>query len=106
MAWYPHSHEPGYLIILPIFLTGTLCTQSILDALDVPESFPEGNPQRAIYCSRTLNLRSIKAIGMHLRLGRMGQGLGVAVQEGVQEGGRAAGQGEVGGRGKMGRRRG
>ena len=37
--------------------------QSVLDALDVPESFPEGNPQRAIYCSRTLNLRSIKAIG-------------------------------------------
>ncbi|KAG2443763.1 hypothetical protein HXX76_002109 [Chlamydomonas incerta] len=38
-------------------------TQSVLDVLDVPESFPDGNPQRAIYCSRTLNLRSIKAIG-------------------------------------------
>ncbi len=35
----------------------------MLDALDVPESFPEGKPQRAIHCSRTLNLRSIKAIG-------------------------------------------
>lgn len=31
--------------------------------LNVPESFPEANPARAIYCSRTLNLRSIKAIG-------------------------------------------
>ncbi|KAL6763622.1 putative cytosolic purine 5-nucleotidase [Haematococcus lacustris] len=38
-------------------------TQAVLDVLSVPESFPEGNPQRAIYCSRTLNLRSIKAIG-------------------------------------------
>ena len=37
--------------------------QSVLDELDIPENFPEGNPQRAIYCSRTLNLRSIKAIG-------------------------------------------
>lgn len=37
--------------------------QSVLDVLEVPESFPDGNPQRAIYCSRTLNLRSIKAIG-------------------------------------------
>ncbi len=35
----------------------------MLDVLEVPESFPDGNPQRAIYCSRTLNLRSIKAIG-------------------------------------------
>ncbi|EFJ49794.1 hypothetical protein VOLCADRAFT_80573 [Volvox carteri f. nagariensis] len=40
-----------------------MCIQSVLDVLDVPESFPDGNPQRAIYCSRTLNLRSIKAIG-------------------------------------------
>jgi len=38
-------------------------TQGVLNVLGVPESFPEGNPQRAIYCSRTLNLRSIKAIG-------------------------------------------
>lgn len=37
--------------------------QAVLDELDVSEAFPEGNPQRAIYCSRTLNLRSIKAIG-------------------------------------------
>lgn len=41
------------------------CEQAVLDVLDVPESFPDGNPQRAIYCSRTLNLRSIKAIGAH-----------------------------------------
>jgi hypothetical protein len=37
--------------------------QQVLDVLGVPESFPEGKPQRAIYCSRTLNLRSIKCIG-------------------------------------------
>eukprot|EP00798_Chlamydomonas_sp_ICE-L_P019955 gene19955-26663_t len=28
-----------------------------------PEHVPEGNPQRAIFCSRTMNMRSIKAIG-------------------------------------------
>eukprot|EP00798_Chlamydomonas_sp_ICE-L_P002058 gene2058-18236_t len=38
-------------------------TQLYLDALRVPENLPEGNPQRAIYCSRTLNMASIKAIG-------------------------------------------
>lgn len=38
-------------------------TQQVLDVLGVPEAFPDGFPQRAIYCSRTLNLRSIKAIG-------------------------------------------
>ncbi len=37
--------------------------QQVLDVLNVPEAFSSGNPQRAIYCSRTLNLRSIKAIG-------------------------------------------
>ena len=37
--------------------------QGLLSALGVPDSFPDADPQRAIYCSRTLNLRSIKAIG-------------------------------------------
>jgi hypothetical protein len=35
----------------------------VLDELEVPPAFPHSNPQRSIYCSRTLNLRSIKAIG-------------------------------------------
>ncbi|MEW5300941.1 MAG: hypothetical protein WDW36_003832 [Sanguina aurantia] len=38
-------------------------TQKVLDILSVPDSYPAGDPERAIYCSRTLNLRSIKAIG-------------------------------------------
>jgi hypothetical protein len=38
-------------------------TQGVLDELDVPPAFPHRSPQRAIYCSRTLNLRSIKCIG-------------------------------------------
>ena len=28
-----------------------------------PTSYPEGAPQRGIYCSRTLNLRNLQAIG-------------------------------------------
>eukprot|EP00798_Chlamydomonas_sp_ICE-L_P025806 gene25806-11481_t len=39
-------------------------TKTYLDALRVPENLPEGNPQRAIYCSRTLNLGAVKAIGV------------------------------------------
>lgn len=38
-------------------------TQSVLDELDVPHRWPAGSPERGVYCSRTLNLRSIKAIG-------------------------------------------
>ncbi|CAD7698278.1 unnamed protein product [Ostreobium quekettii] len=38
-------------------------TQGLLDQLGVPLVFPEGLPQRGIYCSRTLNFRSIKCIG-------------------------------------------
>lgn len=48
-------------LLEPVFIVSIL--QNVLDVLGVPESFPDGNPQRAIYCSRTLNLRSIKAIG-------------------------------------------
>ena len=51
--------------------------QTVLDSMNVPESFPSGNPQRAIYCSRTLNLRSIKAIGV------CGGGAGVAAGQQV-----------------------
>lgn len=28
-----------------------------------PSSYPECLPQRGVYCSRTLNLRSIQAVG-------------------------------------------
>jgi hypothetical protein len=35
----------------------------VLDELDVPHRWPAGSPERGVYCSRTLNLRSIKAIG-------------------------------------------
>lgn len=37
--------------------------QGILTDIGVPQSYPEGLPHRAIFCSRTLNLRSIQAIG-------------------------------------------
>eukprot|EP00775_Hariotina_reticulata_P009908 gene9907-10064_t len=37
--------------------------KSVLDELDVPHRWPAGSPERGVYCSRTLNLRSIKAIG-------------------------------------------
>lgn len=37
--------------------------QSVLDELEVPHRWPAGSPERGVYCSRTLNLRSIKAIG-------------------------------------------
>ena len=37
---------------------------SLLDHLGVtPSPYPDGEPQRAIYCSRTLNMRAIQAIG-------------------------------------------
>lgn len=39
------------------------CVQGILTDIGVPQSYPEGLPHRAIFCSRTLNLRSIQAIG-------------------------------------------
>jgi hypothetical protein len=35
----------------------------VLNELDVPHRWPAGSPERGVYCSRTLNLRSIKAIG-------------------------------------------
>ncbi|KAK9819835.1 hypothetical protein WJX72_002959 [[Myrmecia] bisecta] len=37
--------------------------KAILDDMGVPQSYPSGLPHRAIFCSRTLNLRSIQAIG-------------------------------------------
>lgn len=37
--------------------------QCVLDELEVPHRWPAGSPERGVYCSRTLNLRSIKAIG-------------------------------------------
>ena len=43
--------------------------QSLLSELGVPPtSYPSAKPQRAIFCSRTLNLRSIVAIGYDVRL--------------------------------------
>lgn len=40
---------------------------SLLSALGVqPSPYPDGQPQRAIFCSRTLNLRSIQAIGFDM----------------------------------------
>lgn len=38
-------------------------TQAVLDELEVPHRWPAARPERGVYCSRTLNLRSIKAIG-------------------------------------------
>lgn len=38
-------------------------TQAVLDELNVPCGYPAGSPHRGIHCNRTLNLRSIKAIG-------------------------------------------
>ncbi|KIZ07124.1 hypothetical protein MNEG_0828 [Monoraphidium neglectum] len=40
--------------------------QEVLDCLDVPPDYSTSRPDRAIYCSRTLNLRSIKCIGFDL----------------------------------------
>lgn len=38
--------------------------KQLLDSQDIPSTtYPHGAPQRAIFCSRTLNLRSIQAIG-------------------------------------------
>lgn len=40
------------------------CAQAVLDEIGIPSSqYPEGHPDRAIFCSRTLNLRAIQAIG-------------------------------------------
>lgn len=40
---------------------------SLLTTLGIsPSPYPHGQPQRAIYCSRTLNLRSIQAIGFDM----------------------------------------
>lgn len=37
---------------------------ALLDHLGVtPSPYPDGEPQRAVYCSRTLNMRAIQAIG-------------------------------------------
>jgi hypothetical protein len=45
----------------------SICTsQEVLDCLDVPPDYSTSRPDRAIYCSRTLNLRSIKCIGFDL----------------------------------------
>ena len=32
------------------------------------QQYPEGHPERAVFCSRTLNLRAIQAIGRELLL--------------------------------------
>lgn len=38
--------------------------QAVLDDMGIASSqYPEGLPERAIFCSRTLNLRAIKALG-------------------------------------------
>lgn len=42
-------------------------TELLMDLGVAPTSYPAAKPQRAIYCSRTLNLRSIVAIGYDVR---------------------------------------
>ena len=37
--------------------------QDLLQAMHVTGQYPKGEARRAIFCSRTLNLRSIQAIG-------------------------------------------
>lgn len=37
-----------------------------LSIFDDASTYPDGNPLRAVFCSRTLNLRSIQAIGIQL----------------------------------------
>lgn len=59
------SAQPG-AFLLGISILSFLHTppQSLLSELGVPPTtYPSAKPQRAIYCSRTLNLRSIVAIG-------------------------------------------
>ena len=42
-------------------------TRALLDELGVPSSdTPEDRPERAVFCSRTLNFRAIQAIGYDL----------------------------------------
>jgi len=38
-------------------------TSELMGIMGVTETFPGGNPARAVFCNRTLNLRSVKAIG-------------------------------------------
>ena len=38
-------------------------TAELMGNMGVTETLPEGNPARAVFCNRTLNLRSVKAIG-------------------------------------------
>ena len=55
-----HLHMVG-LMAVPC---PTHMPQSLLSELGVPPTtYPSAKPQRAIYCSRTLNLRSIVAVG-------------------------------------------
>jgi hypothetical protein len=36
------------------------CAQELLRQMSIPPSYPQGLAHRAVYCSRTLNLRSIQ----------------------------------------------
>lgn len=40
-----------------------LTLKECFDEMGVPPDYPEGKPERGIFCSRTLNSRSIKCIG-------------------------------------------
>ena len=40
--------------------------QEVLDCIDAPADVATSRPERAVYCNRTLNLRSIKCIGYDL----------------------------------------
>jgi hypothetical protein len=45
-------------------MSSCLAVQAMLDEIGIASSqYPEGHPERAIFCSRTLNLRAIQAIG-------------------------------------------
>ena len=47
---------------------GFVAVQELLKAMKVSSQYPKGEARRAIFCSRTLNLRSIQAIGDYLTL--------------------------------------
>jgi len=59
------SHAEDVLDMPLAQLTGRV--QSLLDRLRVmPSTYPFGDPRRAIFCSRTTNLRSIRVMGFDL----------------------------------------
>ncbi len=58
-----HEHAPWTCSKIRV----TTPLQAMLEDIGIPSSqYPEGNPERAVFCSRTLNLRAIQAIGERL----------------------------------------